>query len=147
MKCLNGAIAGFALLVASGPAARSAPDLSGNDPHWIEDPAQDCWAANPDPEAGESVTWMGPCENCLASGEGTLTWYLNGRLVGRDQGSFKNGELAGHGRITEANGTSYEGEFPGKGILTLPDGRKVEAVSIKETAGWSIEQAPPPPSR
>lgn len=119
------------------------PDLSGRDPHWIKDTVKNCWAADPDPQAGESVTWTGTCAGGLVNGEGTLTWYLNGRLFGRDEGTFKNGELFGHGRVTRAGGASFEGEFPGKGVITLPGGQKVDAVSIKEAVGWSIEQAPP----
>jgi hypothetical protein len=83
----------------------------------------------------------------LVTGEGTLTWYLNGRPVGSDQGRFKNGQLSGHGRITFADGANFEGEFPGRGVLTLPDGQKVQAQSIEEAAGWSIEQAPTAPAR
>ena len=95
-------------------------------------------------QAGETVTWSGgACVGGLVNGQGTLTWYLNGRLFGRDEGTFKNGELFGHGRITRANGASFEGEFPGKGVITLANGQKVDAVSIKEAVGWSIEQAPP----
>lgn len=120
-----------------------APDLTGRDAHWIKDGAKNCWAANPDPEPGETVIWTGTCENGLITGQGILTWYVNGRLVGRDEGNFKSGELSGHGRISQASGASFEGEFPGRGVLTLPDGSKVEAESIKEIAGWSIEQAQP----
>jgi len=142
---LRGTLAGFlACLVLPALAQSALPDLSGHDPHWIKDVAKNCWAANPDPEAGESVTWTGGCSGGLLSGEGTLSWYLNGRLLGRDEGTFRNGELTGHGRITQTGGTSFEGEFPGTGILTLPDGRKIPAESIKETAGWSIEQSSQP---
>lgn len=148
MRDFRGAIAGVAMLFASGALAQiSAPDLSGRDPHWIKDAVRICWAANPHPEPGESITWSGPCENGLVSGEGTLTWYLNGQRAGRDEGSFKNGELSGHGRVTQENGASFEGEFPGKGVITLPDGKKIEAESIKEITGWSIEQARPSPTR
>jgi hypothetical protein len=118
------------------------PDFSGRDPHWIEDTIHHCWAANPDPEPGETITWTGGCEGNLLSGQGVLTWYVNGRLAGRDEGQFKNGQLSGHGRISFADGASFEGEFPGSGVLTLPDGRKVAAQSIREQAGWSIEQSP-----
>ena len=90
------------------------------------------------------MTWTGACAGGLVNGEGTLTWYLNGRLFGRDEGTFKNGEIFGHGRITRAGGASFEGEFPGKGVITLPGGQKVDAVSVKEAVGWSIEQAPSP---
>ncbi len=144
MRGPNAAIAASALLLLlSAPASSAIADLSGNDPHWIKDTASNCWAANPDPSPGESIAWMGACEDGLVSGAGTLAWYLNGKLVGRDEGTFKNGELMGHGRISLSDGANFEGDFPGKGVLTLPNGQKVDAESIKEVAGWSIEQSQP----
>jgi hypothetical protein len=136
-----GALAGFVVFAATAALAQTAvPDLSGRDPHWIKDAARDCWAANPDPEPSETIAWSGACEAGLISGKGTLSWYIEGKLVGRDDGNFVRGELSGHGRISTPAG-SFEGEFPGHGVMTLSDGRKVDAVSVKETAGWSIEQA------
>jgi hypothetical protein len=144
MRAWPGAIAGFALLFAAGASAQSpAPDLSGNDSRWIKDAEKDCWAANPNPEPGESVAWTGACENGLVTGEGTLTWSIKGKVVGRDSGTFKNGELSGYGRITQVGGPSFEGEFPGKGVLTFPNGKKAAAQSVKEVFGWSIEQYTP----
>jgi hypothetical protein len=139
-------MAALALFWTCGAAAQTVPDLSGRDPHWIRDAATDCWAANPDPETGETIIWTGACEGGLLSGQGTLTWFVNGRQVGRDEGNFRNGQLSGRGRISFGNGANFEGEFPGPGILTLSDGRKVAAVSVAEAAGWSIEQAQPPPA-
>jgi hypothetical protein len=139
------AFGALVLLWAGGAAAQPVPDLSGNDPHWIEDPAKNCWAANPQPEPGETIHWTGACEQRLLSGEGTLTWYVDGRPAGRDEGQFRNGQLSGHGRIVFGDGASFEGEFPGNGVLTLPNGQTVAAQSIAETAGWSIEQSPQAP--
>jgi hypothetical protein len=115
------------------------PDLSGRDPHWIKDEKSGCWAANPDPAPLESIVWTGQCVDGLASGPGTLSWYADGKLTGRDEGNFVRGELSGHGKITFADGASFEGEFPGRGVITLPDGSRADAVSVKESAGWSIE--------
>jgi len=135
---------GGAALFCAAIAATSAiaqPDLSGRDPHWIRDEASGCWAANPDPEPLESVTWSGQCTDMLVSGPGILSWYLDGWPIGRDEGNFVRGELSGHGKINFADGTSFEGDFPGRGVITLPSGNRVDAVSVKESAGWSIEQA------
>ncbi|HEX5278695.1 MAG TPA: hypothetical protein VFW28_01325 [Micropepsaceae bacterium] len=138
MKWLGPALFAAALATTSAIAQ---PDFSGRDPHWIKDEASGCWAANPDPEPLESITWSGQCMGMLVSGQGVLSWYLDGRLVGRDEGNFIGGELSGHGKISFANGASYEGDFPGRGVMTLPNGNHVDAVSVKESAGWSIEQA------
>lgn len=124
-------------------AQDGAPDLSGNDPHWIEDRVAQCWAANPHPQGNESITWSGACESGLISGPGTLTWMQDGRVSGRDEGTFKDGRLTGKGKIMSIDGTTYEGDFPGMGVLTLPDGRKVRAQTVREFSGWTIE-APVP---
>lgn len=139
MKYLGGAALFVAAITASSAMAQ--PDFSGRDPHWIKDEASGCWAANPDPEPLESITWSGQCNGMLVSGAGILSWYLAGRLIGRDEGNFVRGELSGHGKISFADGTTYQGDFPGRGVVTLPSGNRVDAVSVKESAGWSIEQA------
>jgi hypothetical protein len=126
------------LFILAPIIADAAPDPS--DPHWIRDTAKDCWAADADPEPGETIVWTGACVDGLISGQGTLSWYQVGRLTGRDEGNFVKGELSGHGRILRGDGTSFEGDFPGKGVLTLPNGERVNAVSVKEAVGWSVEQ-------
>ena len=133
----------FCLAAGSATAQPGTLGFTPKDSHWIEDPVSHCWAANPNPEEGESISWAGGCENMLASGPGVLTWYRNGELSGRDEGEFKRGELSGHGKISFADGATFEGEFPGNGVLTAPDGRKVPAQSVKERTGWSIEQIAP----
>jgi MORN repeat protein len=133
-------IALTATLIALNPLpALGQPDLSGRDPHWIKDEMSGCWAANPDPAPQESITWTGRCMDGLVSGPGTLSWYASGILIGRDEGNFVRGELSGHGKISFGDGSDFEGEFPGRGVLTLANGDHVDAVSVKESAGWSIE--------
>ncbi len=131
------AVGGFASALAQADEAK--PDLSGNDPHWIEDIVSQCWAANPNPAGNEIISWSGACEGGLLSGPGTLTWSQNGRISGRDEGTFREGRLTGKGRITTVDGASYEGEFPGPGTLTLPDGRRIPARTVRESTGWTIE--------
>jgi hypothetical protein len=144
MSLLRGVLAGtFLGLLALSAAAQSLPDLSGKDPHWIQDRDKQCWAANPDPAENETIAWTGGCENHVLSGEGTLTWYLNGAIVGRDIGTFMNGQLSGKGAIVFSDGARYDGDFPGYGVLTAPDGRKFPAQSVQELAGWSVEQVNP----
>ena len=148
MRVCRTPIVGLVLTLGFAVVAHAAnPDLSGKDPHWIQDAANLCWAADPDPQPGENIVWNGECKDGLLDGQGILSWYVNGRLVARDSGTFSKGELSGHGRINFQNGATFEGEFPGKGVITTPDGRKLPAQSIKESAGWSIEEDRPETGR
>jgi hypothetical protein len=145
MKLRTAYLSALLLLGAASAFAQTpVPDLSGKDPHWIQDPDSKCWAANPDPAEHESISWTGACENMLLSGEGTLTWYENGKITGRDIGNFKQGQLSGKGGILFADGARFDGDFPGRGILTAPDGRKFLAQSVQEPAGWSVRQVDDP---
>lgn len=140
---LRSAILPVLLLLGAANAFAQAPDFSGNDPHWIQDPDSKCWAANPDPAEHESISWTGACENMLLTGEGTLTWYESGKITGRDIGNFKEGQLSGRGSILFADGARFDGEFPGRGVLTAPDGRTFLAQSVQENAGWAVRQVDP----
>ena len=144
MRCFQSVVLGAVLLALDmGVIQAAIPDLSGKDPHWIQDPKTHCWAANPDPAENETITWTGGCQNNLLSGQGTLTWYLNGEVGGRDIGTFKDGQLTGRGAIEFSDGARYEGDFPGYGVLSTPSGRKFPAEAIDEDPGWSVRQANP----
>lgn len=134
-----------ALLAWAAPAfsQTSAAPEPGIDPHWIYDPQSQCWAGDPDPHPGESIVWTGACEGGRLAGQGTLTWYRDGRIEGRDTGTFKDGILSGHGTIIRVDGAMFEGDFPGRGIVTLADGTTFEATAVREAGGWSIQQAAP----
>ena len=84
-KQFRAMIAGIVAFPGIAFAQGAAPDLSGRDPHWIKDSASNCWAANPDPEPRETIAWSGACKAGLISGEGVLSWYIDGKLIGRDQ--------------------------------------------------------------
>ena len=120
-----------------------APDLSGNDSHWIRDPDSGCVAANPAPVEGESISWSGPCVDGLIAGRGTLTWYEGGRIKAHDVGVFARGALTGHGLIEHIDGTRYEGDFPGEGTLSFPDGTMFRARTLWNGYGWAIEALVP----
>ena len=128
-----------AVIGCSAYAQKAAPDLSGQDPHWIKDEKSDCSAANPDPQPGETIIWVGPCEKGVATGEGTLIWYKDGKIAGRDEGNFQDGALIGRGRMQRSEGITFEGSFPGRGVLTLPDGRQLAAESVRQPAGWRFQ--------
>ena len=124
--------------MATNATAEEAP--SAESPFWIADEVTGCLAANPSPAANESITWSGDCVNGLIEGEGVLTWYEGARLLGRDAGNFVAGRLSGQGKIESAEGWSYEGAFPGNGIMRFPDGREVPAQTVQRNSGWFIQQ-------
>jgi hypothetical protein len=132
------------LFAATGASAQLLkPDFKSPQKYWIEDTEKHCWFADPDPAPGETVAWSGPaCNGALAKGEGELVWTRDGKVFERDAGIYDNGMLAGQGSIQFEDGAKYVGLFPGDGVLTLPDGQRFAAISVKEIAGWSIEQDP-----
>ena len=125
-------------VMASHASAQEIP--SADSPYWIADEATGCLAANPSPVPNESITWSGACVNGLIEGEGVLTWYEGESLLGRDEGNFSAGRLSGQGKIESAEGWSYEGAFPGNGMMRFPDGREVPAQAIGRNSGWLIQQ-------
>lgn len=132
----------FATPALAADAVVEKPDLSGNDPHWVQDRKTKCWAGTPDPVEGQTIQWAGDCVNGLVSGLGVLSWYKDGNIIGRDSSNFKDGIPWGNGRIHGRDGSLYEGAFPGKGELTLRSGEKVQAQSVRVTGGWRIERIP-----
>jgi hypothetical protein len=108
------ALAGAALPILLPAAAqdRSSP------PGWITATNQPCKIWNPAPQSNESVTWSGACKDGFASGKGVLHWTENGKPDAVFDGEYANGKR---------NGT---------GVLTLPDGQRMEGV-------WSEDEPVP----
>lgn len=82
---------------------------------YLKDPITGCqvWTDKIDP-AGEVVSWNGQCVGGKANGEGTLSWFRGGKLVGRYQGGMAYGKLHGAGILhyTAKDGYNrYEGDF------------------------------------
>lgn len=114
------AATGVVSAVASSGMALAAGD-------WTADPKTGCkvWNASPEPE--ESISWDGGCENGLASGKGTLQWFLKGKPASRYTGERKDGRANGQGVNVWSNGDRYEGEWRndnpnGKGTYTWANG-------------------------
>jgi hypothetical protein len=129
------------LLLAPFTLSSTAQELpSADDPYWIEDQASGCLAANPSPVPNETINWDGACVNGLIEGDGVLTWHEGGDFLGRDSGNFAAGRLSGEGKIETAEGWSYEGRFPGSGIMRFPDGEEVPAQAVGRNSGWRILQ-------
>lgn len=101
-------------------------------PGWIADRNTNCRVWDPEPEAGESVSWSGACANGKAQGRGVLQWYLAGKPIGgRYEGEYRDGVINGRGVYTFASGNRYDGEWrdgkrTGRGIFTWTNGNRFE---------------------
>ena len=102
----------------------AAPDLSG--PIWITAQNHPCKAWNPQPEAGETLTWSGGCVDGKASGRGRQVWRnSHGEYV--YEGAFREGKKNGQGTMTYSDGSHYVGDWldnkrHGMGTSSYPSG-------------------------
>ena len=102
----------------------AAPDLSG--PIWLTAQNQPCKAWNPNPKAGEALTWSGGCVDGKASGRGRQVWRnSHGKTV--YEGAYREGKKNGLGTMTFADGSHYTGEWVdnerhGMGTNSYPSG-------------------------
>ena len=77
---------------------------------WIRDARTQCAVFDPVPSPNESVTWDGQCLQGHASGEGTLTWYSNGKMSTVNAGHMIDGKMNGHIMTRFAAGGSFDGD-------------------------------------
>ena len=76
-----------------------------------------------------TVIWNGDCKNGYAEGQGSGTYFENGKLFLNFTVYFANGMADGDGKYEWANGSKYIGQFKdnkfnGHGTLVLPNGDK-----------------------
>jgi hypothetical protein len=112
-----------ALAIGALVLAWSAVPAFGGD--YLTDPVTGCRVYNPHPNAGETFSWQGRCENGFAEGKGTLRWLQNGRETETDQGEWKGGHQTGKAIQVWSRGR-FEGDVrdglpDGKGVLTMGD--------------------------
>ena len=88
---LAGLVAGALVMMAAEPPCALAEDAS----NWLADAKTGCKIWDGVPEAGESVSWDGPCQDGLASGPGTLLWFKDGKA----NGSYVGERVAGKAPI------------------------------------------------
>ena len=117
------------------------PDLSG--PIWLTAQNRPCKVWNPNPKAGETLTWSGGCVDGKASGFGRQVWQGSyGRHV--YEGDYRDGKLHGRGVYSWADGGRYEGEWRngnrhGRGTFTWADGDRYEGKWREgKPHGWGI---------
>ena len=106
------------LLVASGAWAQTEKQAP---PDWITTTNQPCKVWNPEPQPNESVTWSGACKDGLATGQGILRWTENGKPDVVYEGGYANGKRNGHGVMTTPEGQRVEGVWIDDKLLA-PDG-------------------------
>jgi hypothetical protein len=140
MNCRFAYLVTAFLCAGMAPSAAAQETPSADSPFWIADEATGCLAANPSPVPNETIVWDGDCVNGFIEGEGVLTWHEGESFLGRDSGFFSQGKLSGQGKIETAEGWSYEGRFPGSGIMRFPDGEEVPAQAVGRNSGWQIMQ-------
>jgi len=92
---------------------------------WIVD-GNGCKVANVFPQEGETIHWVGACEQGYANGQGTLTWLINGEITDVYEGQLVKGWAEGEGKLTRKTGV-YTGEWKnslqnGKGRYQHEDG-------------------------
>ena len=86
----------------------AAPDLTG--PIWLTAQNQPCKVWNPNPMAGEVLTWSGDCVGGKASGSGQQVWQGS---YGEEiyEGEYQDGKKHGHGVVTYNDGSRFLGEW------------------------------------
>ena len=89
-------------------------------PDWITTTNKPCKVWNPEPQADESVTWSGPCQDGFASGRGILKWTENGKPDVVFDGEYADGKRNGHGILITPDGNHVEGEWRDDKLLTGP---------------------------
>jgi len=94
---------------------------------WIADAKTGCKVWNPQPSAGETARWSGPCKDGFADGKGALDWLRGNSQYERDEGVWRAGRQTGEGAQTWPGG-QYKGQFldslpHGKGVLISGEAR------------------------
>lgn len=95
---------------------------------------QDCMVAVAQPQARETITYTGLCEDRLINGPGKRVWrymHLGKWITTTYEGQFLDGKKHGPGKFSYANGESYEGEWRndkpnGEGIYVWSKGVRYE---------------------
>lgn len=133
-KSIALAAAGLGLAMSAGLAdtsdsTRQSAPSSG---HWLFDKQSNCAVFDTKPHDADAMTWSGDCANGLADGQGTVTYYNDGKFVGALTGKFDKGALRdGPAAERWADGSYFQGNeasgrIHGAGVLTTAQGDRFD---------------------
>ena len=111
-----------AALMLCPPCAAGAATSDESD-HWASDPNTHCALYDATLRAGDTVNWIGDCQDGRGDGPGTASFFNGGKEFESFTGNFSRGVAEdGHVTVRCGNGWSYEGEmvaghFEGQGVL------------------------------
>ena len=107
-----------------------------------------CKVGRPNGKAAEVVTWNGQCTDGLAAGRGTAQWSEKDKPTLRFDGVFTRGLLEGKGKMTGADGDSYEGDYKGglrhgHGVYLSGAGERFEGAYLNNKRMAAAPPSPP----
>jgi hypothetical protein len=115
-----------------GSLAPRTPGAADNaQQEWVVDPNTNCRALDADFDPGDSVQWQGACAGGMVSGQGTLSFLNNRRVLETIAGTFGSGALLpGHVSASWSDGSKYDGgqvngQFDGMGNFVSATGDKI----------------------
>ncbi|PZF74045.1 hypothetical protein DN068_04960 [Taibaiella soli] len=78
---------------------------------------------------GMSIRWSGACKDGLASGNGTLVWSQQGKVLATYNGQMKAGNVEGNGKLlipgyATMQGNFLDGSLNGQGAMYFENGGK-----------------------
>ena len=97
--------------------------------HWIKDNNTDVYLWNPEPNGNERISWNGSYvqdgDYKFADGNGTVTWYRDGKVIQVDEGYFEHGKHHGRFKHTlESGNVVYSNWEHGEEIVDTPASRE-----------------------
>jgi hypothetical protein len=125
--------------------AEGLPEIQQRQQQWIADPRTACQALDLNFKPGDAIEWPSYCPGGLVTGDGTLSFLRDGKVIETIAGTFDGGRLRpGHVAVSWADGSRYDGNqsnglFDGEGAFLSAVGNKLAG---KWTAG---ELDVPPP--
>lgn len=121
------ALAAFLGSPQSGAAATA-------EANWLKDPITGCAVWTEHPASKAVISWSGGCQDGKASGPGVLSWFEDGKLTLRFEGTMVAGKAQGAGKVdfwlkngyAQYRGELKDSDFHGHAVLVLADQSRAE---------------------